>query len=297
MPIEAAAPLPDIIDLRKRRREMGALWRVCGWGGGAAAALTAVAILSQTDNGSERLQLAVTQLTEPAPVLAADETAPPVVERVVERAVKNEAMTRRLSAELHALTADRDRLALRVAGLEHQLGDLTGSIKKQTGAASAPTAKPAFQTSAAVHASPPAVAIPRLEPLAMPAITETPAPLAPTPAPSVAEVPMPPTRIAAAPSIEPEPPPKPEYGIDLGSGLTLELLRLRWMAVKANYGPLLAGLHPVAAQDRRRGQAPYRLLAGPLPTMTAAAHLCARFYAVRAACHPARFSGENLAQR
>jgi hypothetical protein len=127
----------------------------------------------------------------------------------------------------------------------------------------------------------------------MPAITETPAP----PAPSVAEVPMPPTRIAAAPSIEPEPPPKPEYGIDLGSGLTLELLRLRWMAVKANYGPLLAGLHPVAAQDRRRGQAPYRLLAGPLPTMTAAAHLCARFYAVRAACHPARFSGENLAQR
>jgi hypothetical protein len=291
MPIEAAAPLPDIIDLRKRRREMRALWRVCGWGGGAAAALTAVAIISQTENGGERLQLAVAQISEPAPVLAAADAPPRVVERVVERAVNNEAATRRLSAEIHLLTADRDRLAVRVASLEHQLGDLTGSIKAQ--AASAPPAKPAPQSSAAVQVSPPAVALPRLGPLAMPAITEPPA-TAP-----VAEIPLPPTRVAAAPAIEPapEPPAKTEYGIDLGGSLTLDLLRLRWMAVKANYGPLLAGLHATAAQDRRRGQVPYRLLAGPLPTMTAAAHLCARFAAMRAACHPTKFGGENLAQR
>jgi hypothetical protein len=120
------------------------------------------------------------------------------------------------------------------------------------------------------------------------------------------DIPLPPVRVAAAPAIEPKPEPKAEvkpepqkteYGVELGGGLTMDLLRLRWIAVKANYGPLLNGLHPVAEADRRPRHAPYRLVLGPLPTVTAAAHLCARFAAMRVTCHPTKFGGENLAQR
>ncbi len=69
------------------------------------------------------------------------------------------------------------------------------------------------------------------------------------------------------------------------------------MAVKANFGPLLGGLHPLAARDRRPGITNYRLLIGPLPTHAAAAQLCARFAAVRVTCRSAKFDGEEMAQR
>ena len=70
----------------------------------------------------------------------------------------------------------------------------------------------------------------------------------------------------------------------------------RWAAVKANFGPQLAGLYPRAILSNRPG-AEYRLLAGPVPTNAAAAQICARFVTARVTCRTVRFEGERLVQR
>ena len=107
--------------------------------------------------------------------------------------------------------------------------------------------------------------------------------------------------MAAAPANEPaaEPPPPPakgDFGIDLGGAASIEALRSHWAALKANHGPLLAGLQPLAAQHPRRPSGVTdRLVAGPLPNTAEAARLCARLPAMRTGCHPAKFSGAQLA--
>ncbi len=305
MATEITPPQLEWHDARKRRADLGALWRAGAWGGAAAIALAALALTTQTDIGSERLQLVFAD--EPP---AAAPLPPPQPQGVAE--------AKRLEAQLAALAADRDRLNARIAGLERNLDDATGSIKKQVAQVAAAAAeKPAT--------SPPQPAAPAIAPLAMHVTAEatapwsgvapqpTPvaaappaaAPIAPSPAPAPAAtqapeaVPLPPARVAsAAPSAAiPEPPRKPEIGIDLGGARNYDVLNARWVAVKANFGPLLGGLHPLAAHDPRPGMPEYRLLVGPLPTNAAAAQLCARFAAVRVTCRPTKFDGEQLAQR
>jgi hypothetical protein len=94
-----------------------------------------------------------------------------------------------------------------------------------------------------------------------------------------------------------EPARKPEIGIDLGGAPNMTVLTARWAAVKANFGPLLTGLHPLVAHAQRTGATDYRLVVGPLPNAAAAAHLCARFAAARVTCRPAKFDGQRLAQQ
>ena len=65
--------------------------------------------------------------------------------------------------------------------------------------------------------------------------------------------------------------------------------------MKANYGPLLAGLRPVAVQRPKHPTGViYRLVAGPLPNATDAIRLCARFPVLRTGCRPAKFEGPQL---
>ena len=143
-----------------------------------------------------------------------------------------------------------------------------------------------------------------IAPLAMPAHTDSAAPWSTTPAQQAAtsvfeQVPLPPTRIASAPASEPaaEPPRKPEIGVDLGGAPSIEVLNMRWVAVKANFGPLLTGLHPLAARVQRPGATDVRLLVGPLPTITAANQLCSRFAAARVTCRAVKFEGQRLSQQ
>jgi hypothetical protein len=210
-------------------------------------------VTSQTGAGSQRLQLALTYLNEPAHAIA---LIPP-------RQTEADAETQRLSAQVSALAAQREQLSARIANLEHNLDDVTGSITRQ--ASLAALLRPA---------DPP------------------PAPLAPASMPAVT---------AAVPASASEPasalplPRKAEFGIDLGGASSVETLRIHWATMRSNYGALLGGLHAVIAQRPRRPVGTdYRLLAGPLPTVAAAAHLCARFPVTRAGCRPARFSGNYL---
>ena len=133
MAIEIAPPEPDSPEGRKRRRDMRALWRLSAWGCAAAVALAALAITTQTEGGSERLALAFAPGNSPA--LAVD------MADLKRRALEKDAETKRLEAQIITLAADRDRLTARLASLERNLDDMTGSIKRQA-ALAAPVLSP-----------------------------------------------------------------------------------------------------------------------------------------------------------
>ena len=314
MASEAKEPHSDTPQDRTRRRDKHALWRLCGWGGAAAVALMSIAVASQTERGGAQLQLALNAFEQPATTAPGPTRV--VVADVAPRLVETEAETRRLAAQVRELTADRERLVARIASLEQNVDDVTGSIKRQAEldllaprptrptaitppapapVASAPVAPlpaPSILTGPTTHA------VLTLAMLARPLDPPPPAwqakPVAPANEPP-ADAP-PPAVTAALPVIEePPPPPKPEFGIDLGGMPSLETVEARWSAVKANYGPDLAGLHPLVLHERT-AKLPYRLLVGPLPTKAAAVKLCARLAAAHPACRTANFAGNKLAQ-
>jgi hypothetical protein len=285
MELAPREPRPGRIDMR-------ALWRLTGWGVTAALALGVLAITTQTYTGSQQLKLALTPPEMPVrkvTVLNVPPSAPPA----------NIAEIARLQAEVNVLAADRDRLAARLASLERNLDDLTGSIKHLTAppaaapepapkaaepaATAAPSPKPAEPAAAAQP--PPKPAAP--ETVAVPATPPIDAPPAVAPTAAASTVPMPPERVAALP-------PKPEFGIALAGASNVALLHMQWAAIKANFGPLIGDLKPHALHDRRGNVSHYRLIIGPLPTYTAAAKLCSRLIAARAVCRPVKMAGEPL---
>lgn len=287
MAIEQAPPEPDLRDPRRRRGELHALLWLCGWGGAAAIALTALAITSQTKAAGDRLR-SIFAINEPA-----------AIAQIPPRVSELEVETQRLSSQVRSLNTDRDRLIGRMALLESAIDDMTGSIKRQAAETAALAAK------AAMPPPPPAIAPPA--PVSRPAAsapapvpTTTPAPAPQTVAPPAAAeaVPLPPTRVAAVPASEPEPTPSNEnqFGLDLGGSATVDGVRQRWTTVKANFGPLLSGMHPLVAHEQRSGKTSYRLVVGPLPNSAAATGLCTHFTAARAPCKSAKFEGEQIAQ-
>jgi hypothetical protein len=299
MAAKIAAPEPDLPNIRKHLGAPRPFRRLLGWAGAACLALAAVVLTSQTETGSQRLRLALDSMSDPVRVFA---QIPP---RPDETKTASNAESQRLALQVRDLTADREKLNARIATLEHNLEDMTGSIKQQTAqlaAARAVMAPPPTLGAPATTASVPAAkpALPALTPITPKVVTE-PAPSASEPAAAekTAEVPMPPVRVAAAPASEPaaEPPSaKIEFGVDLGAAASMEALRMHWAAVKANYGPLLAGLRPHATEHRKQPSGViYRLVAGPLPDAAEAAILCARFPVTRTGCRPAKFDGEELA--
>ena len=314
MAINTAPPEPDLPNIHTPLRTRP-LWRPFGWGSAATIALAAVAFTSQSEDGGKRLQLALAYGSEPGRAVA---EIPPLAAEA-----EAKAETKRLAAQVRELAADRERLTTRIATLERNLEDMTGSIKQQSerlaaarAANTPPPAPSAPATTPAIVAAtrPPTPALPALMPLAIPALSEAAASWPPTTTPPEAAEPAtpresaqpaagpapPPVRVAAAPASESAaapPPAKPDYGIDLGSAGSLEALRIHWAALKANYGPLLVGLHPVAAQHPKHpAGVTYRLVAGPLPNAAEAARFCASFPVTRTGCRPALFNGLQLAE-
>jgi hypothetical protein len=96
------------------------LLRLGGWGFCAALALGVVVTVSQSDPGMERLQMAFS---------GAQPAKPAITDQLVAQARQTEFETRRLTQQLQTLAADRDRLASRVATLERNFDDVTGSVK------------------------------------------------------------------------------------------------------------------------------------------------------------------------
>ena len=300
-------------------RDSSVLWRASLWGGAAVVALATAILMTQTDIGSQRLHMMFAADPTPSRAVTQAEFTP----RVDPDAQKRETM--RLEAQVRELAADRERLNARIAALEQNLSDMTGSIKREraavaaTGPAAPPPAVGAAGTTPAG----------RLEPIGKAASTSETRPDArlqtqaaqppqvpheshvdnepesgakadegrpQVAAPLGDAIPLPPMRIAAATVGEPYPATTgKEIGIDLGGARSLEIMQARWAAVKANFGPLLNGLHPLVARDPRPKMIPYRLIVGPLPNAAAAAQVCARFAASKVTCRTTKFAGEQLA--
>jgi len=277
---------PDLREPRRRSREFNALLWLGGWGGAAAIALTALAIASQTKTAGDRLRQ-VFAINEPAAIAQ----MPP-------RVTQLESDVQLLTAQVRALTVERDRLAGRIALLESSIDDMTGAIKRQAAATAAALAAKTLPPAP----SAPATTAPSAAANASPAAPTTPSPIA-VPAPkadaqTTAAVPLPPTRVAAVSANEPAPPAtnQNEFGLDLGGAATLDGIRQRWITVKASFGPLLSGMYPLAAREHRAGASGYRLVVGPLPNSPAATGLCAHFAAARTACKSVKFDGEQIAE-
>lgn len=278
----AIEPAPVEINLRepsKRGHDFSALLWLGGWGVATAVALSVLAITSQTQTATDRLR-SIFAIREPTAVAQ----MPP-------RLAQLELETQMLIEQIRALNADRDRLAGRIALLESSVDDMTGTIKRQAAA------------TAAALAARTALPAPQPQPNSTPpAANTTPAVAAPeakTNPVTTSSVPMPPGRAAAAQaSAGPEPAASTnEFGLDLGTASTLDGIQQRWTTVKANFGPLLSNLHPLAAPERRQGKTGYRLVVGPLPNSPAATGLCAHFNAAHTPCRAVKFEGEQIAQR
>ncbi len=275
---------PDLREPRRHSREFKTLLWLGGWGGAAAIALTALAIASQTKTAGDRLRQ-VFALNEPAAIAQ----MPP-------RVTQLESNVQLLSAQVRALTVERDRLAGRIALLESSIDDMTGAIKRQAAATAAALAAKAAPPAPSAPATTAPATTPPAAAAQSPPTAATVAPKADAP---VAAVPMPPTRVATVATSEPVPSAgtQNEFGLDLGGAATLDGVRQRWITVKANFGPLLSGMYPLAAREHRAGATGYRLVVGPLPNSPAATGLCAHFAAARTACKSAKFDGEQIAER
>lgn len=278
-------------------RDNTLMWRLSLWGGAATVAVAATLLILNSDLGLDRVVLALSQ-PAPAQQAAVEDTLLKRVE--AQRAEEN----RRLETRLRELAADRDKLSARLAALEQNFSDLTGSIKRDISAvaATALAAKqetPQAAAPAPVLTAPPvttAAPIVRPEPAPQPSPAEVPAraDVAAEKPPQMVNVPMPPTRVATATQAAPEEPRKPELGVDLGGARSMEILQARWVAVKANFGPVIEGLRPLAGYDDRPGIIPYRLIVGPLPNGAAAAQICSRLHASKVPCRPVDYAGEKL---
>ena len=289
MAIEQTPTEPDLRAPRRRRRELNSLLWLCGWGGFTAVALTALAIASQTETASERLRH----------IFAMNKSS--AIARMPPRVTQLETETQRLAAQVRALTTDRDRLAGRIAATRKQYRRHDGGHQKAgcrdcsrpCGQGTSTDAKRTGHRTAGKSARDECQhrrdgdagfrRVPRTQ--GRPGAPQA--------------VPLPPARVATVSITGPDPPAakQDDFGLDLGGGGTIDAVRQRWSTVKANFGPLLSGMHPLAAHDQRPGVPGYRLVVGPLPNSVAASGLCAHFSAARTACRPVKFDGEPIAQQ
>jgi hypothetical protein len=260
----------------KKPFDIRQLWRMALWGVAAAGAILLAVLASKSEAGAERLAAVLASLRgEPAP--------PPFDARVE---------TRKLSNALRGLSSDNDQLGSRLTAVERHVDDVTASLKKQIEAvkAEAEAPRPA-DTPPATPNAPGSTAAP-----ALPSATSLPFP-PPTPFPA-----PPPTGVQAPPPAKPTVPgssslePK-QYGVDIGTAVSVQALRVRWAEIRAAHPQLFQGLtatvitRGIPQSDRSE----LRLVVGPLANSDAAARLCASLAPYRLTCQPTGFDGQHVA--
>lgn len=286
----------------RRHERIGSvgLIRLTAWAVCAAVSVTLAVLACMTPSGTQRIDAAMAAWAGPDPHEA----------QLVAR--KTDIDRRAMNDALRTLATDRDRLLTRIASLERNLDDITGSIKNQVVARPLPDNTPPL--------SPPNVdALPAISgdaPAAKPADPEWlanaprvwPHPSAPLPSPpaafpetspAAAAAPAPPVRTS---SLEPEPPSTPpsrisrtDFGVDIGSGADLKEVRMLWNAAKAQHGRVIGNLRPIVVRRQdSAGKSDYRLVIGPIPNAAAAAQLCATLGAADIMCSTRPYQGDKL---
>jgi len=242
---------------------MQRLRRLTLWGATAAAALMLAALSSRSEVAVERIAL-VLHRAKPA----------------VAKPFDARAETERLAEAVRGLTANDEQIKSRLAAVEHDMDDVTGSITEEIKAAAASRHAedgPSVAATAAVTAS---MAVP----------VEVPSAAAAAPAPATMKT----SADTALPAL-----PRTEFGVDVGSGLTIQALRLRWAALRTAHPQIFQDLEPIISvrEIPHSNRIELRLVAGPIAQPGAAAQLCAALARLGLFCQPTIFDGQHLAQR
>jgi hypothetical protein len=118
---------------------------------------------------------------------------------------------------------------------------------------------------------------------------------APPPWPDGPPVPSTPAAIAAV--LAPALPLPMEYGVDIGSAVSIQALRARWAGIRSAHPQLFDGLAPtISLSELPPSNRPeLRLVVGPLVSADAAAKLCSTLERYRLTCQPTIFAGRHLA--
>ena len=297
--------------------DMRPLLRIGVWGVCAVVALSGVVFAGRTDVGAERAQVALATLREaPREIIAHPSTL------LAARSTADDGEAKRLSEAVRKLTADRERLAARVATLEQNLTDLTGSISRaqpsaQNGAGSPaaprpddnkaeafpPPAPPDLASTSSGGGDSRSIAPPADQPAAANAPTTRPSRLAtiqsyvtsstPPVASGGAE-----SRVATT-STDTAPPadtPPNGFAIDLGTATNVNTLRAHWGSVRSAHAAILEGMRPLVSvrQSSRPGFTEFHLVAGPIADADAAVKVCQLLTSVRVPCRPSTFDGQRL---
>lgn len=280
---------------------MRELWRICAWGVSAAVSLIVAVYAGSTDAGFDRARYAAQQLREVVAPTGAQAARP---------LDANEG--RRLADTVRVLAADRERLLARIAALEHNVDDMTGSISRFEKTVWTPAVPVEPLQAVAPPPAPPPVAMtpPQTVAPARPPVVATPQPQA-QPQPMAAGRPAEEfTSSLSGPdatSLEPVSPPVPaaastttvtkrQFGLDLGGSASEEAARASWSAAVRRHGTLLQGLRPVVVpREHPRGGTEYRLVAGPINDASKAARFCAAITAMGGLCQPAMYDGQRVA--
>jgi hypothetical protein len=259
--LHVSAPQPQGRPVRERMFNMRSLRRLAVWGLAATLALGAAVAAGYSETGLRRL------MADGVPAQKGD-AAPAAV-----RPTAAELDARRLADAVRALAADRERLVDRIATLERNLEDLTGSISRQN-AAPANEGRPADAVAATAPGDQ--------------------SPAAPTSAAARGRAAKP-EEVPAKAEVKVEA--KAEFGVDVGGAISFEGLRVLWSSAKSHHAALLDGLRPqvVTRENNRTKSAELRLVVGPLPSIEAAAGICTTLTAARRYCQPVAFEGQQLA--
>jgi hypothetical protein len=227
---------------RARAFTVSSLWRLAIWGVTAAGALSLVVLTSRSEVGAERI----------ASLLHGGR-------QQQARAFDAQVETQRLAEAVRGLAADGNQMKSRLAAVERDVSDVTGSISKEIDAAQ----------SARQAAPGPTIAATAAATLAMPVI---------------------PAHTGATPT---------EYAVDIGSGLTVEALRTRWLSIYSAHPRLFEGMKPIISvrEIPRGSRVELRLVVGPIAQSDGAAQLCASLTQFGLSCQPTLYDGQRSALR
>jgi hypothetical protein len=251
----------------KKPFDVRQLWRFALWSVTAGCALGLAVLASRGEPGSERLAALIATLH--------GQTAAPPFDAKVE--------TKKLADALRGLSAENDMLRSRLAAVEHheqQIDNVTGSLSKQIEVVKAEAEAPRPAD------TPPAPSTPDVTG-AVP--SPAPAPSTTQPAPPAPPLPIPsPASSSAAPK---------QFGIDIGSAVSIQALRARWVEIRTAHPQAFQGLTPTAVTRAipQSDRSELRLVLGPLPNSDAAARLCASLLPYRISCQPTGFDGQHVA--
>ena len=279
---------------------MRRLRRQAMWACAAAAALFIAVLAGRSEVGSQRAAIVLASLN-----LASSSSLRPgqgvqFASRPTERVSDMEKTARQLAQTVRGLSEDRDRIMTRLAAMERNIDDVTGSISRQAKAAKAVAAQPVARQGEQPPTTTPAVVAAGVAPAAARQGDQPPA----TTTPVVAAAVAPPAGAAAAPvpprSPRPAatelpaivaPPAASAYGAEIGSASSIKALHARWVSIHSAHAQLLEGLKAAVAirDNARTKRIELRLVVGPLTDAAAAEKLCASLSAVQIACQPTMF--------